>query len=149
MSRFSDDWEEAFPGQAFLWEHNQRLALSGRRGQAFLAEVEAALLALPDERLTDEFADNGMVCALGAVAKRRMMADGALPEQAQNTLEHAEVFDQLEIQWYAQEHFGITGALAAAIAWENDEGRHETDPHDRWLRMLQWVREQRQEAVQP
>lgn len=50
MSRVSEyDGEEGMPEA--MWEHNVRLALAGKRGQAALWNLRAALLALPEKRL--------------------------------------------------------------------------------------------------
>jgi hypothetical protein len=49
---FSD--EEEIPSQFALWQANCRRSLKGKRGQAALRELEAALLALPSKRLIAE-----------------------------------------------------------------------------------------------
>ncbi len=48
-------------------------AIKGKRGQAFLKELLAALDALPEKRLIPKELKNesGMVCALGSVAEAR------------------------------------------------------------------------------
>lgn len=77
MSRFDyyDD-DEALPWE--LWNAIVSNALGGRRGQKALAELEEALLALPEPRLIrDHLAANGGVCAVGAyVAHKRAQAHG-------------------------------------------------------------------------
>src|SRR5690242_8806216 len=62
-----------------MWETVVSNALGGRRGQEALAELEAALLALPEPKLVEgHLAAEGGVCAVGAfVAHRKAQADGA------------------------------------------------------------------------
>jgi hypothetical protein len=59
-----------------LWETVVSNALGGRKGQAQLAEMEAALLALPEPRLIEgHLAADGAVCAVGAFVAARRAAD--------------------------------------------------------------------------
>jgi hypothetical protein len=78
VSRFEydGDGEEAMPYG--LWQANLTRALGGRKGQAALAEMETALLALPEPKLIEgHLAVDGAVCAVGAlVAKRRAEREG-------------------------------------------------------------------------
>ena len=68
--------EEDYPNQFELWQGNCRRSLRGRKGQAFLRELEAALVALPEKRLiADDVAKAGEVCAVGAwLLKKRTEA---------------------------------------------------------------------------
>ena len=70
---YSED--EDFPGQFNIWQANCRRSLQGKRGQAALKRLEAALLGMPTKRLireaiseVNESAGRLEVCALGAVA---------------------------------------------------------------------------------
>jgi len=111
------------------WRGAVASALRGRRGQAFLREMVDALDALPEKRLTASalVTDEGC-CAMGAVALGRR-------------LDTADVdpFERSEVA----ELFGIAEAMAAEIAYVNDEGsrwrfREET-PEARWQRMREWA----------
>lgn len=109
MSRsgYTDDYDDI--GSLNLYRANVDRALSGKRGQAFLREMVAALDAMPvKELVADELVrDATHVCAIGAAKT-----------------------------------FGIARAMAAEIAYENDEsGRAET-PAQRWERMRAWARGQ-------
>ncbi len=75
MSRFNFDDGEGMPWG--LWEGVVSSALGGRKGQAALAAMESALVALPEPRLIrDHIAADGAVCAVGAlVAHQRAMAE--------------------------------------------------------------------------
>lgn len=74
MSRFDHDDEEGIPWP--LWEQIIARKLGGRKGQELLAEIEAALVALPEAKLVSgHLAAEGSVCTVGAVVARRR-ADG-------------------------------------------------------------------------
>lgn len=123
MSRsgYSDDCD----GWGLIrWRGAVQSAIRGKRGQAFLREMLAALDALPEPRLIDGamVRDDG-VCALGAVAKSRRMNVGDL-----------DVYEQEDVA----EAFGIARAMAAEIAYENDERRYESPEH-RFQRIRAWV----------
>lgn len=78
MSRFGSEYEEQFPGQAELWEANLRRAMSGKRGQAALRDLEEALLELPEKKIIrGKIADRrGQVCTVGLLALHRRTRSG-------------------------------------------------------------------------
>lgn len=78
MSRFTDEWDgDEFPNQSALWWANIERSLKGKRGQAALADLEAALLELPQPRLVNGYlAVDGDVCAIGALAVHRRRSKG-------------------------------------------------------------------------
>jgi len=107
------------------WRGAVASALRGERGQAFLREMIVALDALPEKRLVENALqeDGGGVCAMGAVGlKRGIHMDDVDPE------DRHQVADT----------FGIAPALAAEIAYENDEYWRDT-PEKRWQRMRDWA----------
>jgi len=125
------------------WRGAVKSAMRGRRGQALLREMAAALDAMPIKRLiAHEIVGDGGVCALGAVAVQRGLdVSDVEPEDREAVADL----------------FGIAEALAAEIAYENDEcgrrryvpapdpnGRRkiciEETPEERWSRMRAWVR---------
>jgi len=130
MSRsgYSDDCENLG-----LYRASVDRAIRGKRGQAFLREMAAALDAMPVKELIadDIVRDDKRVCALGSVALARRMSVAG--------------FDVTDAAYVGQE-FGIARALAAEIAYENDEGggwgRKTETPAERWTRMREWVAEQ-------
>ena len=76
MSRFDFDGdEESIPWK--WWEQIVSNALGGRRGQAALAEIEEALLTLPEPKLIEgHLATKDSVCTIGAlVAHKRAQRD--------------------------------------------------------------------------
>jgi hypothetical protein len=127
MSRsgYFDDLDE---WALIRWRGAVKSAIHGKRGQAFLREMLAALDALPEKRLIrGHFQDEGDVCALGAVGRQR-------------GLEMAEFDSDIDDKRIAAE-FGIAWAMAAEIMFENDADwwtRHET-PEQCFARMRKWV----------
>lgn len=76
MSRFGDCYDDGDLIPAALWETILSRALGGRRGQAALAELETALLELPEPRLIEgHLALDGDTCAVGALVARRRAAE--------------------------------------------------------------------------
>lgn len=79
MSRFDDAGDgEGMPWG--LWEQVVSSSLGSRRGQAALADLEAALVALPEPRLIEgHLAANGGVCAVGAYVAHRKATEQGVP----------------------------------------------------------------------
>ena len=130
MSRsgYTDDWDDM--GRYNLYRANVDRAITGKRGQAFLREMAAALDAMPVKELVagEIVRDSDHVCAIGSVALARGMDVSKIEADDPDAVGVA---------------FGIARALACEIAYENDEayGDDET-PAERWLRMREWVTEQ-------
>lgn len=103
-------------------------AMRGRRGQAFLRDLLAALDALPQPRLiADELQQDGEVCAIGAVGRMRGVDMTGM--EAENIERVASVF-------------GIADAMAREIVYANDrECAYWIDetPEERFKRMRDWV----------
>lgn len=146
MSRFDDDpRDEDFPNQSELWWANTERALKGKRGKAFLRELETALVELPEKKLIEGLiCKAGQVCAMGAFALKRRRDAGQKIEDALKWLE-----DNAPQEGYANEtgdfmseHFGVLRRLAIHGAYVNDEevGYHIT-PEARYEKVLAWVRE--------
>jgi hypothetical protein len=152
MSRsgYSDDCD----GWALIrWRGAVNSAIGGKRGQAFLRELAAALDAMPDKRLiADELETaDGEFCTIGVLGAARGIDMSKLDPDDREAVAEA---------------FNIAPALAAEIVFENDEGLYPWDwvdvevcgplrPWDqriksvrvpiqraeeqRWHRMRQWV----------
>ncbi len=125
MSRsgYSDDCENIG-----LWRGAVDRAIAGKRGQAFLREMAAALDAMPVKELVagEIVRDSAHVCAIGAVAVARKM------DVSQLEIDDGESVGAA---------FGVARALACEIAFVNDDdfgAGHET-PAERWTRMRAWV----------
>lgn len=138
MSRsgYSDDLDQ-WP--LIRWRGQVASAIRGKRGQAFLRELLAALDAMPEKRLIadDLVRPDGSVCALGCIGKARWIA---LPEIDHDEVEYGdpEYIENLRHRLAAD--LGIAHQLVAEIEFENDEGTcYPETPERRWQRMRDWV----------
>jgi hypothetical protein len=129
MSRsgYTDDDCEEYP--LALWRGAVNSAIKGKRGQAFLRDLIAALESMPTKRLIDnELEENGEVCALGSVGRQRGLDMASL-----------DLWDWGNLA----KSFGIAEAMAREIMYVNDEAYwgpgHET-PEARWQRMYEWAK---------
>lgn len=128
-SNYSEDWDE--DGKGGLYRGAVERALKGRRGQAFLKEMLAAMDALPEPKLIEgELVQDGAACAIGTVAlARKIDVSGLDPEDAETIAKT----------------FGIAPALVREIEFENDDdfcfSVNET-PEKRFIRMRKWIESQ-------
>lgn len=115
-----------------LWRGAVERAIRGKRGQAFLQEMAAALDGMPVKKLVagEIVRDSEHVCAIGSVAVARKTD---LPEM--------DIYDADKVA----RAFGIAPAMVCEIAFENDENgpwdKEETSAA-RWVRMRAWVSDQ-------
>lgn len=109
------------------WRGQVASAIRGKRGQAFLKELLAALDALPEKRLVEnELEAHGEVCTLGALGKARGIDMAKIDPEDRSTVAGT---------------FGIAEPMAAEIMFENDGDfwwGNET-PEQRFDRMRRWV----------
>jgi len=134
--------------QAGRWAGALKSAIRGKRGQAFLRELAAALDAMPVKELIESelVSTTGECCALGAVAISRGIdvSEVILDDDGAN----------------AAHVFGISQTLVRAIEYENDDAewpvwpprpgerpvgwtyKQELERHKsrRWLVAREWVR---------
>lgn len=129
MSRsdYSDDMDDMWAH--IRWRGRVASAIRGKRGQAFLREMLAALDAMPEKRLIDgDLEAAGEVCAIGAVGRCRGVNMAEIDPE--DYTEVAKVFD-------------IAAPLAREIVFENDEaGYYQETPENRWARIRAWVAKQ-------
>jgi hypothetical protein len=139
-SNYSDDCEHVH-----LYRGAVNRALQGKRGQAFLREMLAALDELPwqrlevgtlveltrldaDDELTEDVNAEAHVsgcCAMGAVALKRELDVSNVNAYMSSEVGRA---------------FDIAPSMAAEIAYENDEaGPDDETPEQRWHRVRAWV----------
>jgi hypothetical protein len=143
MSRFDDCYDDEGVPWA-LWERVVSNALGGQRGQAALAEIEAALMALPRPRLVDgALADEDEVCAVGAfVAHRRAKREGT--DTATVIKEMCEEGGPEDYGIFETAEAGRDAGLSFTVAWHmaylNDEKFGLATPEKRYEQMLAWVR---------
>ncbi len=141
MSRsgYSDDLDLLDLGR---WRGQVNSAIRGKRGQAFLRDLLAALDAMPEKRLVkQEFEADSEVCTLGCIARQRGI------DMSKFDPEDESVGEEIGAA------LGIAHQLAREIMWENDEfytwdparGRIRDDasePERRWKYMREWVAKQ-------
>lgn len=122
-SNYSDDLDTNVLN---LWRGSVMRAIKGRRGQAFLKELLAALDALPEKVLISEALkdESGDVCAIGAVCVRRGLNVAAIDPEDPDSVANA---------------MGIARALAQEIAYFNDERFDHCTPAQRFKYMREWV----------
>jgi hypothetical protein len=135
MSRsgYSEDFDgDEFPNAINLYRNAVACAFKGKRGQAFLADLAAALDAMPDKRLAASVwvEPTGEACALGVAALSRGLGqkfsafdpdDSSAPEEAAHLL-------------------NIAPAMARELVWLNDESASVNEtPEARWTRMRDLV----------
>ena len=130
-----DDWD------LIRWRGAVASAIRGKRGQAFLRELLAALEAMPQQALIAEDLEdeNGDRCAMGELGHKRGLDLKAIDPEDSDAVAKA---------------FGIARCLACEVAYQNDEqdrwdqdtdGRWRIMPEHcerRWERMVAWVRAQ-------
>jgi hypothetical protein len=125
MSRSGYEYDEIDQWAMIKWRGMVTSATRGKRGQAMLRDLLAALDAMPEKRLiAEELEHGGEVCAMGALGKARGV-------------------DMSQIDPEDYEHvartFNVANCLAQEIAYENDEGHYQETPEHRWQRMRAWV----------
>jgi hypothetical protein len=128
-SGYSDDGDNIG-----LWRGAVIRAIHGKRGQAFLRELAAAMDAMPVKKLiTEELVRDGCFCTLGVVGAARGMDMTKI---------------DYECPYRVGEAFGISMAMAAEIEYLNDEYGEYLFPYNesesdeaRWTRMRNWVSE--------
>lgn len=125
-SGYTDDCDDNWA--RIMWRGAVCAAIDGKRGQAFLREMLAALDALPEKRLiAGELVSEHGCCALGAVAIARKCSVDAV-----DVTDNAAVGDV----------FGIAPTLAAEIAYQNDEivtRKGATGEEERFSTVRAWV----------
>lgn len=132
MSRhgYTDDQEQQ---DYAMWRGRILSAIRGKRGQAMLRDLAAALDAMPDKRLVARVLQtkDGDACALGCLARVR----------GKDLSEHSEEDIEDDPDWFnalLSEEFNVAECLIREVEWENDEGGWRETPEQRWTRMRKW-----------
>lgn len=146
MSRsgYADDMDDQWA--LIRWRGAVKSAIRGKRGQAFLREMLAAMDALPEKKLVAwELEAEGQVCAIGSVGRARGVDMKALDPEDYDTVAGV---------------FGIATPLAQEIVYMNDEYWYwSTDdkgyivkdengkdkkitPEERFVKMRRWIERQ-------
>lgn len=123
MSRsgYTDDCENLE-----LYRASVDRAISGKRGQAFLKELAAAMDAMPEKVLiaNELVSEEGDACAIGVVCKARGLDVSKVDYECPHSVGNA---------------VGIARSMAAEIEYMNDEWSQGETPEQRWTRMRKWV----------
>lgn len=110
------------------WRGIVASAIRGRRGQAFLRDLLAALDTMPNRRLiADELVSKGEVCAIGALGVARGIDMSEYEPDDPDSL--AGVFD-------------VAHQLVREVTYLNDEAYCYATPERRFELMRAWVAEQ-------
>ena len=135
MSRsgYTEDYDGDYPNAINLYRGAVERAFKGKRGQAFLRELLAALDAMPEKKLAANVwvEPSGAACALGVVAQARGLTD---------TFEQFDPDDPSSAAT-AGELLGIAESMARELVWINDDNffRNESDD-SRWARVRAMVK---------
>lgn len=125
MSRsgYTEDCDDQW--QFIRWRGVVASAMRGKRGQAFLKEMLAAMDALPERKLVRDALEAGdAVCAIGSVGKARAIDMSGIDPDDHERIAAA---------------FGITTPLAQEIMWMNDDGFYRETPEERFASMRKWI----------
>lgn len=124
MSRsgYHDDLDDEWA--LIRWRGAVASAIKGKRGQAFLREMIAALDALPEKCLVSQelATPAGEVCAMGAVCRARGVDVSEVDPDDYSTVAGV---------------MGLSEAMVREIANENDERC--LTPEQRWESMRKWA----------
>lgn len=141
------EYVDADSEEARKWRGKVNAAIRSKKGQAFLRELEEALLALPRKALIpNSIAKDGCVCAFGAVAVfRKIKCAGKTFEEALREIEESYGGeDQGDPDFPAELAVGILGAPDALarelMAVNDDSGKYLQESGQRYLEVLSWVR---------
>jgi hypothetical protein len=125
-SGYSDDDDDQW--QFIMWRGRVASSIRGKRGQAMLQDLLAALDAMPNKRLIrDALIADGEVCAIGSLGLSR-----GIPMECLDVENPHQIADA----------FGVAAPLVQEIEWMNDEAWGGETPEGRWHRMRAWVTEQ-------
>jgi hypothetical protein len=145
MTRFSDDYDWDF-GRYMLWEQAVTNAMSGRRGQAALRDLEEALVALPEKRLVDTLCKDGEVCAISALVVHKRVQAGedraTVIAELERMVDPEGDPDAADITaCLGARHGNMAYSMAWTIAQWNDEDCFAYTPEQRYEWVLKWVRD--------
>jgi hypothetical protein len=136
-SGYSDDYADD-QWALIRWRGAVASAIRGKRGQALLRDLLAALDAMPEKRLIAAYfvREDGCACALGVLGRARGIDVAALnPRDLDDGADRAQV----------AKAFGVSEPLAAEIMFVNDEGlyaRTSLTDEQRWRDVREWVASQ-------
>lgn len=139
---YTDDIDDEL--EAGRWRGMVKSAINGKRGQAMLRDLLAALDAMPEKRLVAGalHTKEGDCCAIGAVCKVR--------GKDYTVHEEDDEYDLQELNETVAHELDVAPCLVQEIEYFNDElgdkyvkGKRVSEtPEERWVRMRAWVAKQ-------
>lgn len=129
-----DDYDEDANLLMGQWRGRVLSAIRGRRGQAMLRDLVAALDAMPVKELHPHNVCGSNLCAMGVVGAYRR----ADLSKAQEELDDPDGDHEWATE-FTGDILDIAPSLAREIAYENDEGGWKETPAQRWARMKKWA----------
>lgn len=116
-----------------LYRGQVKSAIRGKRGQAMLRDLLAALDSMPEKRLVSRVLQcaDGNCCTLGRLAQVRGVDLTKHEDDDEDDLE--------ELNAELSELFNVSECMVREIEYENDEGAWKETPEQRWERMRRWV----------
>lgn len=145
--------QEDHPGQFNLYHANCARSLGGRKGQAALRELEAALVALPTKRLiANALVHEGDVCAIGALALKRGVLSLGEEDEGEEMVDVGEslgmprlvAWKVVEANDIDNETYSVRAPGPNQYQWpEYTPGYRlsvHTTPEERYVNVLKWVR---------
>lgn len=161
MSRHGYIDDDDDPLATGRWRGQVKSAIRGKRGQAFLRELAAAMDAMPEKILIAEelINDEGDCCTIGVVCKARGVdvskIDYEDPEQVAAAVGIAHQL-AAEIEYYNDERGARYEKVAIEVppdapAWQDrwKWERIEETPAERWQRMRKWIDSKLIPSAQP
>jgi hypothetical protein len=147
MSRsgYSDDYGDDDPLALGRYRAQVASAIRGKRGQALLRELLAALDAMPDKRLVaGELEADGQFCALGVVGQARGLDLANIDTYDVESMgPKFNIAEQLarEIMWINDESVGRWKWVATGLPYPNEWKRVEVTNagEDRFQVVREWV----------
>tara|TARA_R110002153_G_scaffold9324_3_gene38608 strand:+ start:211 stop:636 length:426 start_codon:yes stop_codon:yes gene_type:complete len=122
--------------QYIKWAGMTASAARGKRGQAMLRELLAALDAMPDKKLITRSVvdEDGCCCTVGALLKEKEVP-------YLDKLVAAWEDEDILAEWNDDiaEDLDVSPVLLQEIEYANDEMGFGESPSDRWFRMRAWV----------
>lgn len=148
MSRhdYCDDWDGDDPLSMYRYRGAVASAVRGRRGQAMLRRLRAALDAMPEKRLiAEDLIDDRGCCALGAVARMEGIDVSDLdPTNAPAVAARFDIAESLarEIVYVNDESRDGDWLIQVGSVWQHQDGRRATflrgSPRPQALGMEGW-----------
>jgi len=142
-----DEWANLDYGR---WLVNTKRVMAGEPAQRHFRQLEAALLAMPENKrrlISGAVCKSGQACAVGEMAVYRLTQLGVPRRRALRQVERQTtdyygdpIYSGGDTADYAKTKLEMTFTLGWIIAETNDEDFYTATPEDRWRQMLEWTR---------